>query len=414
MRIAFYAPMKAPDDPVPSGDRRMARLLMAALGRGGAQVRLASRFRSYDRGDPARQERLRSLGGRIARRLLRRFEALPAELRPEIWFTYHLYHKAPDHLGPVIARALAIPYVVAEASFAPKQARGTFAIGHASAGDAIAAADRIYSLNPVDAVCLRPLVKDERVLADLAPFIDTSAFAIDRARRQEARARLERRFAVPAGVPLILTVAMMRRDQKLASYAALAQALGRLGDRPFAWLVAGTGSAEAEVRRLAAPLAGHVAFAGLAEGEDLRDLYAGSDLFAWPAVKEAFGMAFVEAASAGLAVVAGRSGGIDAIVEDGVTGRIVPAGDAAEMAEALGALLDDPARIARMGAAGAERTRRVNDIDAASRLLFADLHRLVAERGSAGSESGRNPTAEHAKPERRSSLLPDAVRRDDP
>ena len=35
---------------------------------------------------------------------------------PAAWFTYHLYYKAPDWLGPDIARALAIPYLVAEAS----------------------------------------------------------------------------------------------------------------------------------------------------------------------------------------------------------------------------------------------------------------------------------------------------------
>ena len=46
MRIAFYAPLKAPTHPVPSGDRRMARLLMAALEAGGHHVTLASTLRS--------------------------------------------------------------------------------------------------------------------------------------------------------------------------------------------------------------------------------------------------------------------------------------------------------------------------------------------------------------------------------
>ena len=46
MHVAFYAPMKPPDHPVPSGDRRMARLLMQALAHAGHRVVLASRFRS--------------------------------------------------------------------------------------------------------------------------------------------------------------------------------------------------------------------------------------------------------------------------------------------------------------------------------------------------------------------------------
>ena len=54
MKIAFYSPLKSPNHPVPSGDRQVARLLVDALVRGGAQVDLVSEFRSYDRGDPAR------------------------------------------------------------------------------------------------------------------------------------------------------------------------------------------------------------------------------------------------------------------------------------------------------------------------------------------------------------------------
>ncbi|KQT64245.1 MULTISPECIES: glycosyltransferase family 4 protein [unclassified Aureimonas] len=383
MRIAFYAPMKPPGDPVPSGDRLMARLLMDALRRGGAEVDLASRFRTYDRGDPDRQRRLEALGGRLAARIVRRIEALPAAMRPDLWFTYHLYHKAPDHLGPAVSAALGLPYVVAEASFAPKQAGGRSAAGHAAAARAIACSDRIYSLNPVDAACLRPLVKRPDVLADLAPFIDTSLLRTDPAGRIAARARLRAHYALPENVPVILTVAMMRADQKLASYAALAEALGQLMPARFVWLIAGTGPAEAEVRRLAEPLEDRAVFAGLQTGEALRDLYAGADLFAWPAVKEAFGMAFVEAAGAGLAVVAGRSGGIDAIVEDGTTGRIVPAGDARAMAEALRPLLGDPDAIRRMGEAGAARAARVNDIGTAADRLRADLGALLAAGSAA-------------------------------
>ena len=121
MRVAFYAPMKPPGHPVPSGDRRMARLLIEALRRGGHEVALASRLRSWDRGlDPARPARIEALGARVADRLVRRWRGAPD--RPDAWFTYHLYHKAPDWLGPPVAAALGIPYVVAEASHAPQRA----------------------------------------------------------------------------------------------------------------------------------------------------------------------------------------------------------------------------------------------------------------------------------------------------
>src|SRR4051794_34023231 len=115
MRVAFYAPLKAPDHPVPSGDRRTAQLLFRALQLAGFDPFLASHLRSFDRdGDLRRQERLAHLGRLVADRLLRRWEQHP-ERAPELWFTYHLYHKAPDWLGPAVSTALGIPYVVCEA-----------------------------------------------------------------------------------------------------------------------------------------------------------------------------------------------------------------------------------------------------------------------------------------------------------
>ncbi|MFB3078991.1 MAG: hypothetical protein ACE1Y4_13415, partial [Lysobacterales bacterium] len=71
MRIAFYAPMKSPEHPNPSGDRQIAQLLMRALDQGGHQVHLASQHRSYDgTGDTRAQAAIKREGGRLASRLL--------------------------------------------------------------------------------------------------------------------------------------------------------------------------------------------------------------------------------------------------------------------------------------------------------------------------------------------------------
>ncbi|HEX2334703.1 MAG TPA: hypothetical protein VHI32_16200, partial [Burkholderiales bacterium] len=119
MRIAFYAPLKPPTHVVPSGDRRVAGLLMDALDRVADKVELISTFRSYDAdGEAERQEALRRQGEALAARLAAQWRAAPAEERPDLWFTYHVYYKAPDWLGPSVSEALGIPYVIAEASHA--------------------------------------------------------------------------------------------------------------------------------------------------------------------------------------------------------------------------------------------------------------------------------------------------------
>src|SRR5689334_6749389 len=131
MRIAFYAPLKSPTHGTPSGDRRVAGLLMDALAAAGHRVEVASTFRTYDGdGDAARQAALRAQGEALASELAAQYLAMPARDRPQLWFTYHLYCKAPDWLGPSISRALGIPYVIAEASHAEKRAKGPWRIGH--------------------------------------------------------------------------------------------------------------------------------------------------------------------------------------------------------------------------------------------------------------------------------------------
>src|SRR5205823_7053303 len=108
MRVAFYAPLKPPDDPIPSGDRRVASLLLDALRLAGHKPFVASRLRSFDgKGDPVNQTRLAELARHETERLLAKWRWEPRSV-PELWLTYHLYYKAPDGLGPAIAAALDI------------------------------------------------------------------------------------------------------------------------------------------------------------------------------------------------------------------------------------------------------------------------------------------------------------------
>src|SRR5271157_147469 len=177
MRLAFYAPMKPPGHPTPSGDRRMARLLVRALEEAGHEVELASEFRSREpTGNPARQSAIADQAGREAARLIAAYAALPPAGRPKAWFTYHVYYKAPDWIGPRVAAALSIPYFLAEASLAPKRAGGPWAIGHQATLAAIGAADRLFVINPADRPCLLEAVSDPARLVDLPAFLDTGPY----------------------------------------------------------------------------------------------------------------------------------------------------------------------------------------------------------------------------------------------
>ena len=381
MRIAFYAPLKPPDHPVASGDRTMARLLIEALRRRGHEVDVAATLRSRDGdGDPAFQARVRTAGLGLAERFIRRCARLPAR-RPDLWFTYHLYYKAPDWLGPRVADSLSIPYVVAEASVAEKRRGGRWALGHNATVAALRRADAVIGLNSADRDTVLPVLAAPERWHAVPPFIDTAPLASAAADRAGHRAALAARHGIDPAVPWLVAVAMMRPGDKLASYRLLAAALARNLASPWRLLIVGDGPARAAVETAFAPCAARVVWLGRIEAVALAAVLAASDLMVWPALNEAYGMALLEAQAAGVPVLAGASGGVADIVADGVSGRLVPAGDVAAFADALAALLARPERRRALGASAASRAGAEHDIEAAARRLDDIL------RGVAGGRS---------------------------
>lgn len=380
MRIAFHAPLKPPTHPSPSGDRRMAQAFLDLLREAGHDARLASRFRAYDRaGDALRQARLRALGERLAARLLQRpWPGGP----PGLWFTYHLYHKAPDWLGPRVAAGLGIPYVVAEASLAPRQADGPWREGHEAARAALAGASMVLAMTERDRRGLEGVVDAAR-LRVFPPFLDTAPFAA----ASRDRARLAARHGLDPSRPWLLAVAMMREDVKKRSYEVLASALESLRDLSWQLLVVGDGPARALLEpRFAALGPGRARFLGALGGELLPSLYAAADLYLWPAIGEAYGMALLEAQAAGLPVVAGDDGGVPEVVADGRSGLLAARGDPAAFAAQVRRLLERAGLRRTMGAAARRLVLERHGREAAARRLAEALETAVALHGSRPGE----------------------------
>jgi len=373
MRIAFYAPLKSPHHPVPSGDRRVARLLLVALRRAGHDVHLASRLRAFDGdGDIRHQAQIKKRAGALVKRYLQRHSNRP----PDLWFTYHLYHKAPDWLGPAISAAFSIPYIVAEASLAPKQVNGPWSEGHAAVGAAVRHASRILVLNPDDLACLAPLLDDPETLVAVSPFIDTRSARRACVARQKHRAALSENFGVRSDTLWIVVAAMMRRGDKLESYRILARAKQRLRDLKLTWLIAGDGPARSDVEMA---LGQHdTVFLGALSAREVEILHAAADLVAWPASREAFGMALLEAQAAGVPVVAGASPGVAQIVADGQTGLLTPTGDDMMLASAMRRLVEDQTLRKRMGLAAMKKAERLHDIDVVMRQIDRILQEAIA------------------------------------
>jgi glycosyltransferase involved in cell wall biosynthesis len=364
VRVLLHTPLKPIDSPVASGDREMARGLARLLTALGHRV-IVSAMSQVPPGVPAPERHLRlQRTARVqAQRLIARWRALPARHpeRYDLWFTYHCYYRKPDWLGPLVSRALGIPYVISEASHAPGRAQGATRSGHRAVERALAAADLVLSVNPRDVPGVRARLRPGAHQRWLPPFIDTRPFRVAAQRRPTNEP------------PLLLSVAMMRRRDKLASYRVLAEAFSLLQDKAWRALLVGDGPARGEIEQLMAPFGARVRFAGAVPHATLPHIYASADLYLWPAINEAYGMAFLEAQAAGLPVVAGRTGGVPAVVAEGTAGILTPVGDAAAFALAVRHLLDRPDERARLGAGAANRVVLHHDERVAARTMAAAL-----------------------------------------
>ena len=163
---------------------------------------------------PASRTTFASRRKRKRPRILSFIDAQPEQDRPDIWFSYHLYHKAPDWIGPAVSSYLDIPYVVAEASYAPSQKRGNWAAGLEQVDHALTRASAIICLNSRDTPALEQLASARNKLHTLTPFLDKDD--IDSMQRTTSRRELVRVHGLNPELPWLVSVAMMRNDAKTA------------------------------------------------------------------------------------------------------------------------------------------------------------------------------------------------------
>lgn len=153
-------------------------------------------------------------------------------------------------------------------------------------------------------------------------------------------------------------------------------------------LIGGDGPKRAEWQQLAHTLnvADKVHFLGRLAEEDLPRFYASGDLFVLPSNSraESFGLVLQEAMAAGLPCVTTELGtGTSWLVQDGVSGRVVPPQNPAALAEAIRPLLADPALRQKMGQAGQKRAQTEFTLSQMVQRVQAVYTAVLAEQGRA-------------------------------
>jgi phosphatidylinositol alpha-1,6-mannosyltransferase len=207
---------------------------------------------------------------------------------------------------------------------------------------------------------------------------------------ETALAELRARYALSRG-PVLLSVA---RLVPMKGHDVVIEALPRLaaGHPDIVYLIVGQGRYRPTLERLARErgVTRHVRFAGVVPRQELAAHYAVATLFVQLSRAtgeydglEGFGLTFLEAASLGLASVAGRSGGVPEAISEGESGLLVPAEDPDAFAQAVDRLLSDPGELRRLSE-GARRWAALHTWESTAKCLRS-LGRDLREGAPAGA-----------------------------
>lgn len=283
---------------------------------------------------------------RHVRRLLR-------ELRPRL---VHTCIFESDVIGRLAAVRMDVPVLssVVNTSYAPVRLRDPRVRGWRLTGARLVdgwtarrLADHIHAIsNTVARAAVRALKvppervtviergRDPRLLGEPTP-----------QRRRAVRERL----GLPHDIPLVLNVGRQEFQKGQAVLLHAASVLTR--EHPDAVvLVAGrAGNASRELRRLHERLALGDRVRFLGHRDDVPDLLAAADVFAFPSLFEGLGGAVIEAMGLGVPVVASDLPALREVVEERRSGMMVPPGDARALVWGILRLLDDRESAQRMG-----------------------------------------------------------------
>jgi alpha-maltose-1-phosphate synthase len=276
----------------------------------------------------------------------------------EIVHSHTWYANLAGHLSALL---FGIPHVMTAHSLEPlrpwkaEQLGGGYALSSWCERTAIESAAAVVAVSDgmrADILASYPAVPADRVHV-IRNGIDTAEYSPD------PGLDVLERHGIDPGRPSVVFVGRVTRQKGLPVLLRAARMID-----PAAQLVVCAGQADtpalaAEVGGLAAELrsarSGVVWIPAMLAKHEVIQILSHATVFACPSLYEPLGIVNLEAMACGTAVVASRVGGIPEVVADGETGLLVPPDDPAALAEAINALVRDPARAASLGRRGLER-----------------------------------------------------------
>lgn len=355
MRIAFYAPHKPIEHPVPSGDLFIAKSLFNSLASQGHDIRTVSKFRTYK----AVLNPQKWISGIFE---FHNTLNIVRDFAPDLWLTYHSYYKSPDILGPRICDKLDIPYTIYQGVFSTKRRRQLknwpgFMLNKA----ALIKADHIFANKKIDFENLSRIILPEK-LSYSSPGIKSEDFKFSQKERDLIRGRLKL-----DNKTVIFSVAMFRQGVKEQSLIQLIKAFKKIEsgtNKSIQLLIAGDGDCRDELITISKQLKiKNILFLGAIPRSELFKYYSAADIFAYPGIGEALGMVYLEAQASGLPAVAYATRGPSEAISHNLTGILTPEGDIEKFSTAIIKLIENESMRKTMSANGPIRIKNLFEIE---------------------------------------------------
>ena len=232
-------------------------------------------------------------------------------------------------------------------------------------------AERIHVIpNPVSSWLLERALNDVSAVSGRRPVLSHALSGVEGRDKGSAVVLYTGRIEYRKGtVPLLRSVPYVAQEFPDVQYVIAGGQHTSINDRTLNRVLDGD-----DIRS-------HVHLLGHVLWQQLADWYRQSTVFVMPSYYETFCISAVEAMAFGLPVVATTAGGLPEVVEDGVTGILVPPGDPQALAEAVVRLLRDPDMRERMGQAGRERVLEKFTVEQVVEEMLKLYHEVVFEHG---------------------------------